>query len=43
MLSTWEDNKKDGGCCKWNRIECNNETGHVKKLDLRGDDTQYLV
>ncbi|KEH25790.1 LRR receptor-like kinase [Medicago truncatula] len=43
MLSTWKDDNKDGDCCKWKGIECNNETGHVKKLDLRGDDSQFLV
>ncbi|GAU26401.1 hypothetical protein TSUD_278460 [Trifolium subterraneum] len=42
ILSTWRDDEKDGDCCNWQGIECNNETGHVKKLDLRGDDTQYL-
>ncbi|RHN50968.1 putative leucine-rich repeat-containing, plant-type, leucine-rich repeat domain, L [Medicago truncatula] len=43
MLSTWKDNNKDGDCCKWKGIECKKETGHVKKLDLRGDDSQFLV
>ncbi|KAK7315196.1 hypothetical protein VNO77_33732 [Canavalia gladiata] len=39
MLSTW----KYDDCCKWKGVECNNETGHVQILDLRGDhDTQYL-
>ncbi|XP_045811473.1 receptor-like protein EIX2 isoform X1 [Trifolium pratense] len=43
FLSTWRDDEKDGDCCKWKGIECNNETGHVKKLDLRGDYIQYMV
>jgi len=43
MLSTWKDDNKDGDCCKWKGIECNKETGHVKKLDLRGNQTQFLV
>ncbi|KAK2366539.1 receptor protein EIX2 [Trifolium repens] len=42
MLSTWRDDVKDEDCCKWKGIKCNNETGHVKKLDLRGDETQFL-
>ncbi|KEH25794.1 receptor-like protein [Medicago truncatula] len=43
MLSTWKDDNKDGDCCKWKGIECKKETGHVKKLDLRGDDSQFLA
>ncbi|CAJ2666247.1 unnamed protein product [Trifolium pratense] len=42
ILTTWRDGEKDGDCCKWKGIECNNETGHVKKLDLRGDYIQYM-
>jgi hypothetical protein len=42
-LSTWRDDEKDGDCCKWKGIECNNETGQVKKLDLRGDYTQLML
>ncbi|PNX61438.1 putative LRR receptor-like protein kinase, partial [Trifolium pratense] len=42
ILSTWRDDEKDGDRCKWKGIECNNETGHMKKLDFRGDDTKYL-
>ncbi|PRQ18521.1 putative non-specific serine/threonine protein kinase [Rosa chinensis] len=30
-LASWE-NKKD--CCKWRGIACNNQTGHVTRLDL---------
>lgn len=39
MLSTWRDNED---CCKWKGIECNNETGYIQKLVLRGHDTQYM-
>jgi len=40
MLSTWRDDNRE--CCKWERIECNNETGHVEMLDLRGSEQQFL-
>ena len=41
MLSTWTDNTD---CCKWKRVLCNHETGHVQLLDLHGnyDYTQRL-
>lgn len=32
FLSTWR--AEDGECCKWSGITCNNQTGHVTKLDL---------
>ncbi|KAG6419739.1 hypothetical protein SASPL_116251 [Salvia splendens] len=35
QLSSWnEDN--DVNCCKWNGVVCNNSTGHVHQLHLRG-------
>ncbi|MCH82078.1 receptor protein kinase-like protein [Trifolium medium] len=34
MLSTWRDDEKNRDCCKWKRIRCSNETGHVLMLDL---------
>ncbi|QCD94645.1 LRR receptor-like serine/threonine-protein kinase FLS2 [Vigna unguiculata] len=40
MLFTWRDDNRD--CCKWEGIECNNETGHIEKLDLRGSTSHYL-
>ncbi|QCD94587.1 LRR receptor-like serine/threonine-protein kinase FLS2 [Vigna unguiculata] len=42
MLSTWTDNTD---CCKWKRIHCNHQTGHVQLLDLHGNyynNTPYL-
>ncbi|KAL2967099.1 hypothetical protein AAZX31_16G156700 [Glycine max] len=43
MLSTWRDDGNNGDCCKWKGIQCNNQTGHVEMLHLRGHDTQYLL
>ncbi|KAL7594641.1 hypothetical protein Lser_V15G29001 [Lactuca serriola] len=31
-LSTWRSDQHD--CCKWSGVECNNQTGHVTKLEL---------
>ncbi|XP_028206586.1 receptor-like protein EIX1 [Glycine soja] len=42
MLSTWRDDGNNRDCCKWKGIQCNNQTGHVEMLHLRGD-TQYLI
>jgi Leucine-rich repeat (LRR) protein len=42
-LTTWRDGEKDGDCCKCKGIECDNETGHIKKLDRPGADTQSLL
>ena len=42
MLSTWRDDDTNRDCCKWKGIQCNNQTGHVEMLHLRGQDTQYL-
>jgi hypothetical protein len=41
MLSTWKDSLNDD-CCKWNGVQCNNQTGYVQILDLRGSKTRYL-
>ncbi|XP_028206250.1 receptor-like protein EIX2 isoform X2 [Glycine soja] len=43
MLSTWRDDGNNRDCCKWKGIQCNNQTGHVEMLHLRGHDTQYLI
>ncbi|KAJ4706618.1 putative Leucine-rich receptor-like kinase family protein [Melia azedarach] len=33
-VSSWEPDKENGNCCLWDGIECDEETGHVVKLDL---------
>ncbi|XP_020999242.1 receptor-like protein EIX2 [Arachis duranensis] len=38
ILSTW----RDDDCCKWQRITCSNQTGHVLRLHLRGSYSHYL-
>ncbi|KAH1151201.1 hypothetical protein GYH30_044930 [Glycine max] len=43
ILSTWRDHDTNRDCCKWKGIQCNNQTGHVEMLHLRGQDTQYLI
>ncbi|GJY05027.1 leucine-rich repeat-containing protein, partial [Tanacetum coccineum] len=35
-LATWKD--EDDNCCKWSRVTCNNQTGHVTSLDLSNID-----
>ncbi|KAK7380450.1 hypothetical protein VNO78_32961 [Psophocarpus tetragonolobus] len=42
MLSTWKDDENNRDCCKWKGIHCNNETGHVHMLHLRGQYPQRL-
>ncbi|XP_027922911.1 receptor-like protein EIX2 [Vigna unguiculata] len=36
MLSTWTSHHNNADRCKWKRIHCNHQTGHVQLLDLRG-------
>ncbi|RZB61477.1 receptor-like protein EIX2 [Glycine soja] len=43
ILSTWSDDDSNRDCCKWKGIQCNNHTGHVETLHLRGQDTQFLI
>ncbi|XP_014499714.1 LRR receptor-like serine/threonine-protein kinase GSO2 [Vigna radiata var. radiata] len=42
VLSTWRNDENDTDCCRWKGIECNNETGHVEMVDLRGSKSHYL-
>ncbi|KAL2577564.1 hypothetical protein GLYMA_U006500v4 [Glycine max] len=42
ILSTWRDDHSNRDCCKWKGIQCNNQTGHVEMLHLRGNGTQFL-
>ncbi|WVZ14425.1 hypothetical protein V8G54_011991, partial [Vigna mungo] len=43
MLSTWRDDDSNRDCCKWRGIQCNNETGDVRILDLRGSKFHFLT
>ncbi|CAJ1953034.1 unnamed protein product [Sphenostylis stenocarpa] len=43
MLSTWRNDDNRSDCCKWEGIECNNETGHIVKLDLHGSESHLLA
>ncbi|KAH1206821.1 Receptor-like protein EIX2 [Glycine max] len=43
MLSSWRDDDNNKDCCKWKGIECNNKTGHIDMLDLRGSEKHYLT
>ncbi|KAJ9679641.1 hypothetical protein PVL29_021539 [Vitis rotundifolia] len=34
LLSSWGNAEDKRDCCKWRGVECNNQTGHVIRLDL---------
>ncbi|XP_034711262.1 receptor-like protein EIX1 isoform X2 [Vitis riparia] len=34
VLSSWGNGEDKRDCCKWTGVECNNQTGHVIRLDL---------
>ncbi|XP_059589845.1 receptor-like protein EIX2 isoform X3 [Vitis vinifera] len=34
VLSSWGNGEDKRDCCKWAGVECNNQTGHVIRLDL---------
>ncbi|KAG2667128.1 hypothetical protein I3760_15G097100 [Carya illinoinensis] len=33
-LTSWDSSQEESNCCDWARVECDNTTGHVIKLDL---------
>ena len=37
MLSSWSNHHNNTDCCKWKRIQCNHQTGHVNLFDLHGN------
>jgi len=44
MLSTWKDHRNYADCCKWKGVQCNDQTGYIQRLDLRGGSgPRYLV
>ncbi|BFG21965.1 hypothetical protein CerSpe_082390 [Prunus speciosa] len=36
LLFSWGRETQNKDCCQWDGVYCNNETGHVVKLDLGG-------
>ena len=42
VLSSWRNEETHRECCKWDRVHCSNQTGHVEKLDLHGTDNASL-
>eukprot|EP00261_Vitis_vinifera_P028528 XP_010662782.1 PREDICTED: receptor-like protein 12 [Vitis vinifera] len=34
VLSSWGNGEDKRDCCKWRGVKCNNQTGHVIRLDL---------
>ncbi|KVI10033.1 Leucine-rich repeat-containing protein [Cynara cardunculus var. scolymus] len=38
-LLSWNSSNED--CCKWYGITCNNQTGHVSEIHLRGSDHRF--
>lgn len=37
LLSSW----KGSDCCRWKRVHCSNNTGHVVRLELQGPDCHH--
>ncbi|XP_027922887.1 receptor-like protein EIX2 [Vigna unguiculata] len=42
VLSSWRDDDNSQDCCKWEGIQCDQQTGHVTILRLPGHDAHYL-
>ncbi|CAO2838725.1 unnamed protein product [Amaranthus hypochondriacus] len=42
LLSSWDNHEEHRDCCQWEGVRCNNHTGHVVALDLRGFITNSL-
>ncbi|KAL3523537.1 hypothetical protein ACH5RR_016371 [Cinchona calisaya] len=40
-LSSWRADEEHKDCCLWQGVGCDNVTGHVTKLDLRGPSDYY--
>ncbi|KAL3508403.1 hypothetical protein ACH5RR_027804 [Cinchona calisaya] len=44
LLTSWRAGaEEDDDCCLWQRVGCDNETGHITMLDLRGNPEGYFV
>nr|XP_023871757.1 receptor-like protein EIX1 [Quercus suber] len=41
-LSSWSTKVGREDCCKWTRVHCNNQTGHVTQLDLSISEVEPL-
>ncbi|XP_034680722.1 receptor-like protein EIX2 [Vitis riparia] len=42
VLSSWGNGEDKRDCCKWRGVKCNNQTGHVIRLDLHAQSLGYF-